>query len=309
MTIRLYSVSEVEIEAAIDGSKIQSIGGGVYPRLCLGIELNVKGDSFPVTDARYSIYLGTVIAELVVGNEKISDSLPKSLDRLCYNYDFCENLYLEFPLDLRRVEWLERQRQGITISALIRLRISILTLGVQRGASDEPKPPVAFRDAAYVNGDVPFDIPEAHWREKVLPGLGYGKVMTIELPVISMESCKALEHSFKALEKAQRHFSYGMYDDAVGACRVALEQFFEPMDKGDGSGKIIPKLKKSWESQLGKASYEWLDASLSAIKDAANKPHHSPNEHFDRLGAQMLLTVTTALISYAAQQASSNAVA
>lgn len=145
-------------------------------------------------------------------------------------------------------------------------------------------------------------------REKVLPRLGYGKVMAIELPVISIESCKALEHSFKALEKAQRHFSYGMYDDAVGACRVALEQFFEPMDKGDGSGKTIPKLKKSWESQLGKASYEWLNTSISSIKDAANKPHHSANDHFDRFGAQMLLTVTTALISYAAQQVSTEAV-
>jgi hypothetical protein len=210
-------------------------------------------------------------------------------------------VYLEFPLDARRIEWIEQLRQG-SLAGSVRISIATLVLGQARVTRDEPPPPVVFREAVATNGEVPFTVSDTQWREKVLPMLGYGKVIAIELPAIPIESIQELDHSFKALTQAQKLFQIGHYDDAVAKCRTALEQFFELVEvaNSDGSKKKIPILKKSWETRLGQATYVWLNESLGAIKDAANKPHHSPNDHFDRLGAQMLIMITTALISYAA---------
>jgi len=303
LSIQLQSPisSMLQIEASIDGNNVQANGGSLYPRLIIPLRLDVKGIQKKHGDETYSAQLGSIQGELIMNGQKVSDCIPHQLNRLVYTFDQDEHVYLEFLLDAKRLEWIEQQRQG-SMQASVRIEISCLTLGQERGHPDEPKVPVAFRDAVAINGEVPFTVPDTQWREKILPGLGYGKVLAIELPAIQIKSFERLEHSFKALEQAQKQFQLGHYDDAVGKCRVALDQFFEQVDKGDGSGKKIPKLKKSWETKLGQSTYRWLDESLGAIKTAANKPHHSPNIHFDRLEAQMLIMVTIALISYAASQ-------
>lgn len=303
MSIRLHtSIGDaLQIQVRVDGDNVQSSGESLYPRLIVPLTLDVKGMARKHKDDVCAVQLGDIQGELIVGGQKVSDCIPYQLNRLVYEFDQNEHVCFEFPLDARRLEWIEQQRQG-SMQASVRVKISCLTLGKERGASDKPMPPVTFRDSATINGDVPFTVPDTQWREKVLPGMGYGKVIAIELPAVPIETIQHLSHSFKALEQAQKQFQLGHYDDAAAKCRIALEQFFEPADKGDGSGKTIPKLKKSWEKSLGESTYRWLDESLGVIKSASNKPHHSPNNHFDRLGAQVLVMVTTALISYAAQQ-------
>jgi len=303
MSIRLYSAigDALQVEARIEGNNVQSNGGVLYPRLIIPLKLDVKGMAKKYKDDIYAVQLGDVHGELIVGGQKISDCISYQLNQLVYDFDHDQHVYLEFPLNAQTLEWIEQQRQG-SMQGLVRIKISCLSLGKERGAPDEPKPPVAFRDASIISGEIPFTIPDTQWREKVLPGLGYGKVIAIELPAVPIESIQAMEHSYKALEQAQKQFQLGHYDEAVGKCRVALEPFFEMVEKDSEPSKKIPKLKKSWETKLGESTYRWLDESLGAIKVAANKPHHSPNVHFDRLGAQMLIMVTTALISYAARE-------
>jgi len=297
MGSRLHTTidADLNIEVQVEGNNVQSNGGNLYPKLVVPLVFNVKGLK---GDNCCSIQLGTIQSELVVAGQRVADSIPYQLNRLVFECDQDEHIYLEFPLDEHRLEWIEQQRNG-SMEGSLRLKVSCLTLGDGRGNQTNVNQPV-FRDATTIHGDIPFTVADTQWREKVLPGLGYGKIIAIELPAVPIESVKSLEHSYKALEQAQKQFQLGHYDDAVGKCRVALDQFFEQVDKGDGSCKKIPKLKRSWETKLGESTYRWLDESLSAIKDAANKPHHSPNNHFDRLAAQMLMMVSTALISYAA---------
>jgi len=288
---------DLNIEAQVEGNNVQSNGGSLYPKLVVPLLLNVKGLK---GDECRSIQLGFIQAELIVAGQRVADSILNQLNRLVFEFDQDEHVYLEFPLDTHRLEWIEQQRKG-SMEASVRLKLSCLTLGKERGKLAEENQ-LAFRDASTIQGDISFTVADTQWREKVLPGLGYGKVIAIELPTVPIEAFQSLEHSYKALEQAQKQFQLGHYDEAVGKCRVALEQFFEMADKGDGSGKKIPRLKSLWETRLGKSTYRWLDESLGAIKVAANKPHHSPNHHFDRLGAQMLIMVTAALISYAARE-------
>lgn len=303
MSVRLHTTigDALQIESRVESENVQSNGGSLYPRLIIPLRLDVKGIPKKHKEELYAAQLGTIQGELVVSGQVIANSVPYQLNRLLYEYNQDEYIFLEFPLDAKRLEWIEHQRQG-SMQGSIRVKISCLTIGQERGAPDESKPPVAFRDAVTIHGDVPFVVPDTQWREKVLPGLGYGQVITIELPAVPIESIQSMNHSFKALELAQKQFQLGHYDEAAGKCRIALEQFFESVEKGDGSGDKVPKLKRSWEKSLGESTYRWLDESFGAIKVASNKPHHSPNNHFDRLGAQMLIMVTTVLISYAARQ-------
>lgn len=294
----------IKVEAQVDGSNVQSAGGGDYPRLIVPLHVTVRGIENKHRNEIYSAQFGAIQGELLINGQKISDALPRQLNRLAYEFDQDEYVYLEFPLDARRLEWIERQRQG-SLHGKVRVSIFSSVLGQVRGSDEQYKPPFAFRDAVSNQGEVPFTVPDSQWREQVLPGVGYGKIVAIELPAIPIESFQGLDHSFKAMSQAQKFFQMGHYDEAAGKCRVALEKFFEviEVDNDDGTKKKIPILKQSWEKRLGLATYNWLNESFVAIKTASNSPHHSPNEHFDRLGTQMLIMVTTALISYAANAA------
>lgn len=304
MNTTLYSPNTgLKVEASINLSTIQGIGAATWPRLVLQALLRIseEGDGYWQGRVQAASF-GMLTGELVIGSETIAHIRPVAINKrrlanLGYATD--EHPLVEIELDAGRIEWIERQRAGKSLEAKLRISLQVQVFGVIETTQGSQ---FGLIDASAIYGEIPLTCPDGHWREKVLPGLGYGKVIAIELPAVGLESCRALEHSFLALEKANKQFLLGHYDDAVGACRVALDPFFEYVDKEGESGKRIPQLKKSWELSLGAATYQWLDAALGAIKTAANKPHHSPNSHFDKFGAQMLMTVTTSLIAYAARQ-------
>lgn len=307
MNIELSSPNTgLKVEASINPSTIQGIGGATWPRLMLQVLLRINEERDSYWKGRVqAASFGMLTGELVIGSEIVANIRPVAINKrrpgnLGYATD--EHPLIEIELDARRIEWIEKQRAGKSFEAKLRISLQVQVFGATETPSGFQ---FGLIDASAIYGEIPVTCPDSHWREKVLPSLGYGKVIALELPAVGLEACKALEHSFRALEKAQKQFLLGHYDDAVGACRVALDPFFEQVDKEGEPGKRIPKLKKNWELTLGEATYQWLESALGAIKTAANKPHHSPNSHFDRLGAQMLLTVTTSLVAYAARQQAS----
>lgn len=307
MTHKLFATnSGLEVHASLNPEYVNGTGGEIFPRLIIQVALHVKEQAGSQSHAGIqAVSFGTLAGEFFIDGQKIGDARPVSVDRAGMQYRPYQDEIsqtLEFALDHRRIEWIEGKRAGRSMEGMLRISLSMQVFGF---LLITPIPAMAEHlgliTATTIRGDIPFTVPDTHWREQVLPALGYGKVIAIEFPAIGLDACRVLDHSFKSLEKARLHFDRGSYDDAVAACRVAMDPFFEQIDRGDESGRTIPKLKKSWETKLGEATYQWLDASLSAVKDAANKPHHSPNSHFDRLGAQLLLTVATALIAYAAR--------
>jgi hypothetical protein len=304
MSISLYATNiGLKVEANINVENVQGLGSSVLPRIYFQVKLSIGeevGSHFRGKIQAWSF--GMLTGELIVGgHEKIADIKPYSVNHVrlaSQNYATEINLNIEIPLDAKRIEWLEQKRAGKSFEAKLHIDFQVQSFGANQHTADFP---CGLMDISNIQGDIPFTVPDTQWREKVLLGLGYGKVLVVELPAVSLESCAVLEHSFKALENAQKQFSLGLYDETAGSCRVALDQFFEQVKKEEGSDKTIPKLKKSWETKLGAATYQWLDTALGAIKEAANKPHHSPHSHFDRLDAQMLLMITTALVSYASR--------
>jgi hypothetical protein len=308
MSSELYATnSGLKPEASINIQNVHGVGGSILPRLIFQVRLSISDEQgWHLRKQVQAWSFGLLTGELVVGNEVVSNVRPYSVNRRrlgTEDYPSELHLNIELPIDAARLEWLEQQRAGGSFEAKLRFKLQVQIFGNNQHT---PQFSGGLLDETSIEGTLHLVVPDTQWRERVLPCLGYGKVLVVELPAIGLNSCAALDHSFKALKKAQHQFSLGLYDETAGSCRVALDQFFELVEeeKEDGTRVKVPKLKSSWETRLGEATYKWLEGCLVAVKIPANKPHHSPNNHFDRLGAQMLLMITVALVSYAAHQIS-----
>ena len=60
-----------------------------------------------------------------------------------------------------------------------------------------------------------------------------GRSLGNGLPAIPLSACAAFAHAFQALKQGQELHLLGLYDDAVGKCRVALETL---LDSDSSSG-------------------------------------------------------------------------
>lgn len=211
--------------------------------------------------------------------------------------------HLYFPLDAQRIAFLERVRQGAALKFKLRVTLSIEKLCALQ---EPPVPTDAVWGSIYTNDlhvEEDITIPASAWTSRVLPQIGYGTVHIIELPAIPLSAVEAYQQAYQALSQAQEHHKNGLYDEAAARCRVALERFFDypEVTGSDNLTRRIPTLKKSWETKVGRATYEWLNVSLGGIKQATNPAHHSPGPHFDQLESLILISVTVAVVAYAAK--------
>ena len=291
-------------ELDIDVSRLSGSGGADYPHLNWQLEMALHSPKTPLND--YA--LRTVTAQLYFATgPKIADARPISLHRVIHGYQTyagSDYLNLEFPLDNRRIEAIERQRQGGSLQFRLDVQIQVDEYGALPAHVESKRPAMwGLNNVNLMTLQETFQVPQSDWITRVLPNIGYGKVHFLEFPATPLEACESLSQSFKALKQAEEKHQLGFYDDAAGKCRLAIEPFFdhEPVDPTHPASKRIPILKKSWETKLGKATHDWLKTTLGSIKDASNAPHHSPNEHYSQLDSQMILAVTTAVVAYIAR--------
>jgi hypothetical protein len=236
-------------------------------------------------------------------------TMPIPIQRVRVTSEFRElkehYIHVEIPLDRVRLATLERERKG----GDLRLRLDFELIAdelveVTRIQIGYPSVVWGMKDHHCLVARVPVVIPRTVWLQNVLPQTGYGKVLILELPAVPLENCAGLKAACDVLLHAQELYKQGFYHDAVGKCRLALEPFFETVEKNlpDGEKRRVPVLKPSWEARLGQVTYTWLNEAFLALKKPTNEPHHlSSSPQFDQLDAQMLLAVTTALVAYAVQ--------
>jgi hypothetical protein len=213
-----------------------------------------------------------------------------------------QQAFLEIPIDQIRLAKINELRKGGDVKLRLDLELVMDELVLLGGEDTAHKPAVwGFREHSRAIAQLHTVIPRSTWVQQVLPGAGFGKIHIVELAVLPLESCAAYQSSFDALQKAQKLESEGYYQEAVGKCRIALEPFFEMVEKTDDKGekKKVPVLKSSWQTRLGQATYDWLNASLVALKGPANKAVHLSTTSFDQAETQMFLAVTTAVVAYA----------
>jgi hypothetical protein len=287
-----YSANYYALTIQIDPGAIRAVGGPVFPRLlfpCHFESVPQKG----LREGRFTAFQ----AELSLPSlGKIADANPilfpvsvKSDQPFCWNWD------IEVPLDLYRAEKMEALRKtDVDLQLLVRVTYSAYW------ESSHPVVSLGNVDLGASAMSVHLKIDQSRWIQNILPGLGLDTVKLIEIPLGKIADSPEMQRSIRALDNARDRLKRGVFDDAAMHCRIALEPFFEQVDKPDGGGKM-PQLKKSWETRLGLAAYKWLAESLNAIKLATNPSHHSTTPHFDKFEAEMLVTITSTLVAYAAR--------
>jgi hypothetical protein len=215
------------------------------------------------------------------------------------------SIHVEVPLDRIRLATLERERKGGDLRLRLDFELLVDELAeVKKVQAGFPSVVWGIKEHHRLEAKAHIVISRTAWLQNVLPQTGYGKILVIELPAVPIEKCAGLKAVCDILLHAQELYKQGFYHDAVGKCRLALEPFFETVQKEfPGVEKRgVPILKPSWESRLGKATYTWLNEAFVALKKPTNEPHHLSNSpQFDQLDAQMLLAVTTAVVAYAVQ--------
>ena len=208
---------------------------------------------------------------------------------------------LEVPIDRTRLALINRLRNGGDVQ--MRLDFELFVDELAEVIPEQGVFPSVWGlvERHQTQSNLQVNISRSEWLERVLPGTEFAKVHMIELPAIPIESCAGMKAAFEALQQAQKLEGQGFYDEAVSKCRIALEPFFEvvEMPAAQGGTKRIPQLKASWQTRLGQRTYDWLNSAIGAVKGATNQTHHLSSTSYDQLEAQMLLTVTTALIAYA----------
>jgi hypothetical protein len=215
------------------------------------------------------------------------------------------SIHVEIPLDRIRLATLERERKG----GDLRLRLDFELFAdelveVKKTQAGFPSAVWGLKEHHRLEAKAHIVIPRTAWVQNVLPQTGYGKILIFELPAVPIEKCAGLKAASDALLQAQELYKQGFYHDAIGKCRLALDPFFETVQKEfpGGEKRQVPVLKPSWETRLGEVTYTWLNAAFLTLKKPANEPHHPSNlPPFDQLDAQMLLAVTTAIVAYAVQ--------
>lgn len=214
-----------------------------------------------------------------------------------------QQILLEIPFDRFRLALIERLRGGGDVRLRFDLELQVDELVEIAREKQMPNPSVWGLKAHHrLHAQLTTVIPRSVWLERVLPQTEFARVHIIELPAVPIDGIAPIKRAYDALCQAQKLEKEGHYNDAVGNCRIALECFCEPVEKQANGQRIkVLMLKSSWQTRLGKATYDWLNACFAAMKQPTNQPHHPSSSGFDRLEAQMLLMITTALVAYAVQ--------
>ncbi len=293
-----YNVVDVDI----DVNEINGVGGVAAPQVWLPMRLNVSHGALAAHDGFEFIALS---GRLFLDGHYFVRSLPTPVGfTIQPGFPTLKNQlhYLEFALDAAKVEALEKVRNGGDLRVRLEASLDVMQLRALRPGTAGHNPVWAQVQRYRLQLSTDLAIPRSTWIERVLPRVGYGTVHLFELPAITPEQDGKLAHAFEALKKAQEFHRTGHYAQAVGMCRVALEEFFEPKPVTEGGvTRQVPVLKSSWETKLGKATYEWLNTSLSALKSGTNKPHHLASVTYSQFDSHMLQMITLVIVSYAAK--------
>lgn len=283
----------------IDEKQVIGLSSPEGPSLLFHVRLDL---SYPFRARGHGLELQELKCRLSIDAGHIAPPVPVRCNILVHA-DFPESkdnlIHVVVPLDMHRLSLMDRARRDGRLSLRLGLEAHVVELAeVGRTQTQHPRPVWGIVGSHRLTCEAPVVLDQGHWTTMVLPHTGFGDVLIVELPRVRIEQDAQLKGSFAALKQAQRLLRDGFANEAVGQCRVALEPFFEPADPQNPAGP--KRLKASWETRLGEATYVWLNDGLGAVKKATNKPHHVVGAHFKAADALMLLTITTALISYAA---------
>lgn len=183
------------------------------------------------------------------------------------------------------MERVERQRAGRDLRVTVKLQA-------------EARKPEETLVVAY---DASKTFTQSDWLV-ALEQAGFGRSMLFEVPI--PEGAEGDEDWTRTLERARHDFFLGRYPSAVTACRMVLESLTQGL-KQEAQLKVARDLHKK-DRQLLSVDQRELILRQAAMDYSSLSVHMGcghPDDLFDRGAAQMLLSITSSLVSSALTRA------
>ncbi|GFP24771.1 hypothetical protein HKBW3S25_00208 [Candidatus Hakubella thermalkaliphila] len=291
-----YRDNKVRVEV----TEIRGEGGPVYPQIAVPLEFVLSAAEERSGEIMFYDFL-QVSGSLFLQNPavKIGDSKSEFSPYRVLSSNQSYTYRLEIPLTQYRIERIEEARRGdiqlrLDIDTSVALYNKPLRLTIQIGEPISEGFVTGFKRARC---SLNFAIPQSHWIDKVLPGLGYGKTRIIEIPLPEKAFPEIFPQALDELSHAQRYFNEGDYDKTVAHCRNAIEPVKKELEKF--REQIASDTEYEWVKTLAEETFNWLDKLYKKTRDLTSKSHHIPSVgHFSRHEAESIILVTTALLNY-----------
>jgi hypothetical protein len=300
---------------ALDVPRLRAEGAPVYPQLIVPLRLAITTDA--VAEGRGKLRLWSVSCSLFQNTNLLSDHQGDVLDLHCYANDSGQEIQLRFPLDLSRLEHIERLRMDDLPFALRGKLVLEVTRDQPTVEQPRPQPSTSPVPSGLfaVSFQLDFVVPRSQWTTALLPRLGWSAIRIVELPVPTTPAWKeTFSMALTELDEAQRLFKEGNFDQTVAHCRSAIEPFRK---KAQDLKQTLKDARSSAEvaakefgllHAMASDTADWLTGQLERHHTLASVAHHVPAVgHFSRDQAHALLLHTTALVIYAGQALTSPA--
>lgn len=140
-------------------------------------------------------------------------------------------------------------------------------------------------------------IPRSTWIDRILPGLGYGRSVLIELPLLRTPPLpEAYKNAVKALANAQNAFSQDDYRSAVKYGREVTE-YLQNSCSGD-SKSITSFCSEFLEPVIGESKSKAVEAALNGTRRITSPGSHANTFLVDRVTAAYLIETLALNLRY-----------
>jgi hypothetical protein len=300
----------VDVEFVANQINAHSTPNGAMLRMGLRLYFHPpKSRGLENTDFVYSLLTGELSMTGLPGGQHIYLGCLEPLQvqefhRRDWNNVRERSIDILVPVSYSTLEAAELNRRGdVTLS--FKLKLGITAYGEHRYIPPNVPPiPPGISDVALSTCEFGLQIPQSVWVTQVVNTSGYDQIRLVEFPSIDKTQHPDMANAYTALDRAQGYFKRGDYDTAVGDCRTALEPFWHRLKKQrKENGELInSKTTEQWAECVGEATVTWLQEVLKASWEVTHKRHHSHRSgHYSRLDAQMILAITTTVLSYIAR--------
>jgi hypothetical protein len=208
-------------------------------------------------------------------------------------------LSLMFSMPRHYVKFLEEERlvkqSGGDMKLVVRLWGTVATretLGALQGSTSRIGV-VDFKGVHDETNGQSIRIPRSDWLDRILPGLGYGRSVLVELPLTRTPPIPArLKHAAESLESANLAFEDEDYRGALKYGRDVLDH----LEQYSSTKQLTAFCREHLEPLVGETKSNTIDRGLNALRDVVNAGSHGNTFVADRaVAAYVIETLATQL--------------
>jgi hypothetical protein len=213
-----YNVADAQIsETEVNGN-----GGAHAPILWIPVRMDFH---IHPSNPRTGIRFGPLRGQIELAHRPFAVSPPANVN-LFLRSDFAtlndQLYYLEFPLDAARIAFLEKTRAGGDLKLKLNLTLTVEKLFALHDGAVPHDAVWGFVNRLDVTLHDEITVPRSAWVSRVLPQIGYGTILLIELPAIPLAAVENFKAAFDSLTQAQEHHKHAQKPTSQYLANVGL---------------------------------------------------------------------------------------